>query len=203
MLKQITNATYILIVLHFIRLAVNKLQAGNIHGAIKVDREKYPYFLMIPYRIGNTLRAIVTYYRDSCDYGFIFSAARLAFPSMFYGMTSCCTSTLTPEELFKLSTNPQVPSGSEVYNFYSDEYLTAAEAKNILESIKHNSSIDTVTGDVILVPFYQPSKPEFYSPPAGTELFHMSGNFDTIMYSADAPKSDSEMFSIDGRVHYH
>lgn len=203
MLKQITNATYILIVLHFLRLAVNKLQAGKIHGAIKVDRNKYPFFMMFPYRIGNTLRAIVTYYRDSCGYGFILSAARLAFPSMFYGMPLCCTSNLTPEELFKLSTNPQLPSGSEVYNFYIDEYLTASEAKNILESIKHNSNIDTVTGDTILVPFYQPSRPIFYSPPAGTELFHMSGNFCSIRYAADAPISDSEMFSVDGQVHYH
>lgn len=203
MLKQITNATYILIVLHFLRLAVNKLQAGKIHGVIKVDREKYPFFMMFPYRIGNTLRAIVTYYRDSCGYGFIFSAARLAFPSMFYGMPLCCTSNLTPEELFKLSTNPQLPSGSEVYNFYIDEYLTAAEAKNILESIKHNSDIDTVTGDIILVPFYQPSRPVFYIPPAGTELFHMSGNLNSVRYTADAPKSDSELLSVDGRIHYH
>jgi hypothetical protein len=122
---------------------------------------------------------------------------------MFYGMPLCCTSTLTPEELFKFSTNPQLPSGSEVYNFYIDEYLTAAEAKNILESIKHNSGIDTVTGDIILVPFYQPSKPEFHIPPAGTELFHMSGNLNSIRYAADAPISDSEMLSPDGLVHYH
>ena len=79
MLKQISYATYILIALHFLRLAVSKLQAEKIHGAIKVDHEKYPYFLMLPYRIGNTLRAIVAYYRDSCGYGFIDNAARLAF----------------------------------------------------------------------------------------------------------------------------
>jgi hypothetical protein len=203
MLKQITNASYILIVLHFLRLAVNKLQAGNIHGAIKVDSEKYPYFLMIPYRIGNTLRAIVVYYRISNGYDVICPAARLAYPPMFSGMTSCCTSNYTPEEFFKFSTNPQVPSGSDVYNFYIDEYLTAAETKNILESIKHKSGIDTVTGDIILVPFYQPSEPEFHIPPAGTELFHMSGNVNSIRYSADAPKSDSEMLSPDGLVHYH
>jgi hypothetical protein len=203
MLKQITTATYILIMLNFLRLAVNKLQAGNIHGAIKVDREKYPFFMMFPYRIGNTLRAIVTYYRDSCGYGFIFSAARLAFPSMFYGMPLCCTSTLIPEELFKFSTNPLVPSGIEVYNFYIDEYLTAAETKNILESIKHKSGIDTVTGDIILVPFYQPSEPEFHIPPAGTELHQMSATASSIRYAEYVPKSDSEMLSADGLVHYH
>ncbi len=203
MLKQITNATYILIALHFLRLAVNKLQAGKIHGAIKVDREKYPFVMMFPYRIGNTLRAIVTYYRNSSGYGFILSAARLAFPSMFYGIPLCCTSTITPEEFFKFSTNPQVPSGSEVYNFYSDEYLTAAEAKNILESIKHKSGIDTVTGDIILVPFYRPSEPEFHIPPAGTELHQLPGNPNSTRYAADTSKSDSGMFSADGLVHYH
>ena len=203
MLKQITNATYVLIVLHFLRLAVNKLQAGKIHGAIKVDRAKYPYFLMFPYRIGNSLRAIVTYYRNSSDYGFIFSAARLAVSSMFYGVPLCCTSNLTPEELFKFSTNPQLHNGSEVYNFYIDEYLTAAEAKNIQDSIKHNSGIDTVTGDIILVPFYQPSRPSFHIPTAGEELHQMSDNANSIRYAADAPKSDSELLSVDGRIHYH
>lgn len=202
-MKSIRYATYLAIALHFLRLAVNKLHAGKIHGAIKVDREKYPYFFMLPYRIGNTLRAIVVYYRISNGYNIIRQAAQLAFPSMFGGIPICGTSYFTPEIFFKFMTNPKMPHGSETYNSFIDDYLTAAEAKNILESIKHKSGIDTVTGDIILVPFYQPSKPEFYSPPAGTELFHMSGNFDSIRYAADPPKSDSEMLSIDGRVHYH
>ena len=203
MLKQITNATYILIALHFLRLAVNKLKAGKIHGAIKVDREKYPYFLVLPYRIGNTLRAIVVYYHNINGYGVIYSAARRAFPPMFGGMPSSCTSNVTPEEFFKIAANPNVPSGNEIYNFYIDEYLTAAEAKKILESIKHNSDIDTVTGDIILVPFYQPSEPDLYIPPAGKELHQMSVNASSIRYAADTPKSDSEIFSADGLVHYH
>lgn len=202
MLKQITNATYILIVLHFLRLAVNKLQAGKIHGAIKVDREKYPFYMMFPYRIGNTLRAIVAYYHDINGYGFITSAARMGFPSMFYGMPLCCTANLTPEEYFKFSTNPKMPSGSDVYNFYIDEYLTASEAKNILESIKNNSGIDTVTGDIILVPFYEPKDPYLCIPPAGTELHQIPRNAN-IRYAADAPKSDSELFSADGLIHHH
>ena len=204
MLKQITYATYILIVLHFLRLAVNKLHAGKIHGAIKVDREKYPFFMIFPYRIGNTLRAIVVYYRNSSDYSFIFSAARLAFPSMFYGMPSCSSSNITPEEFFKFATNPQLLQGSEVYNFYIDEYLTAAEAKNIQESIKHNSGIDTVTGDIILVPLYKPSYPTFRIPTAGEKLHQiLSSNTNSIRYAADAPISDSEMLSFDGRIHFH
>lgn len=198
MLKQITYATYILIVLHFLRLAVNKLHAGNIHGAIKVDYEKYLYFMMFPYRIGNILRAIVVYYRDSNRNSFIYSTARLAFPKMFYGMPICCTSNITPEEFFKISTNPEVPYGSYVYNSYIDEYLTAAEANNILESIKHNSGIDTVTGDIILVPFYPPSEPDFHIPPAGTERRYLA-----TPTPADAQKSNSELLSEDGRIHYH
>ena len=202
-MKHLCVATYILIALHFLRLAVNKLQAGKIHGAIKVDREKYPFFMMLPYRIDNTLRAIVTYYRISSDYCFIFSAARLAFPPMFGGMPSSCTSNLTPEEFFKFSTNPQLPQGSDVYNFYIDEDLTATEAKNILESIKHNSGVDTVTGDIILVPFYQPSTPDFHFPTAGEELHQMSATASSIVYAEYVPKYDSEMLSTDGRIHYH
>lgn len=204
MLKQITNATYILIVLHFLRLALNKLQAGKIHGAIKVDRGKYPYFFMLPYRIGNTLRAIVVYYRVSNGYNIIRQAAQLAFPSMFGGIPICGASYFTPEIFFKFMTNPKMPHGSETYNSFIDDYLTAAEAKNILESIKRKSGIDTVAGDIILVPYYQPSRPEFYIPPAGEELHQMlSSNTNSIRYAADAPKSDSEMFSVGGRVHYH
>lgn len=201
MLKQITNATYILIVLHFIRLAVNKLQAGNIRGSIKVDREKYPYFFMLPYRIGNTLRAIVVYYRDSNGFCLILKAARLAFPSMFYGMAMCASSNITPEEFFKISANTDLPHGSDVYNFFLGEYLTESEAKNIIESIKHNSGIDTVAGDIILVPYYQSSRPDFYIPPAGEELHQMLSS--SIRYAADAPKSDSELLPVDGRIHFH
>ena len=190
MLKQITNATYILIALHFLRLAINKLQTGKIHGAIKVNRWKYPYYVMLPYRIGNTLRAIVTYYHNINGYGVICSAARLAFSSMFYGVPIGCVSNLTPEEYFKSWTNPESFHGNDTYNSFIDEYLTAAEAKNIRDSIKHNSGIDTVTDDIILVSSYQPSRPDFPIPAA-------------IRYAADAPKSDSEMLSVDGRIHYH
>ena len=211
MLKQITYATYILIILHFLRLAVNKLQAGKIHGAIKVDRWKYPYYAMLPYRIGNTLRAIVVYYHDIKGYGSISSAARLAFPSMFYGVTIVGVSNLTPEEYFKFSTNPELFHGDDTYNSYIDDYLTAAEAKNIIESIKHNSGIDTVTVDIILVSSYQPSRPtlpaiktDFHMPTAGEELYQMlSSNTNSIRYAADAPISDLELLSVDGRIHFH
>lgn len=198
-MKQIQFATYFLIFIHFLRMIFRRVHSE------KQCKNTYPNTwcpldsscpLALYYRIGNTLRAIVVYYRNSNGNIIIYSASRLAFPSMFYGNALFCTSNRTPEQYFKILTN----SSLLLYNFYIDEYLTAAEAKNILESIKHKPGIDTVTGDIILVPFYQPSEPDFHIPPAGTELRQMPGNAN---YAADAPKPDSEMLSADGLVHYH
>lgn len=97
MLKQITNATYILIVLHFIRLAVRRATveqlSNNTDDAPLPPPESCNYKVVLFYKFNGVLHAMEFYCEDTGQCYALFSAIRAKYPS-----SDTTIYTLTAEE---------------------------------------------------------------------------------------------------------
>lgn len=87
MLKQITNATYILIVLHFIRLAVRRATVeqrfNNPDDAPLPPPDNCKYKVVLFYKCNGVLNAMEFYCEDTDKSYALYSAIRSKYPSTY------------------------------------------------------------------------------------------------------------------------
>ena len=102
MLKQITNATYILIVLHFIRLAVRRATVeqmfNNSDDAPLPPPEGCEYKVVLFYKFNGVLRAMEFYCENKDNTYSLYSAISMKYPPLYIDNT-----------LFTLSANDKLP----------------------------------------------------------------------------------------------
>lgn len=122
MLKPITNATYILIVLHFLRLAVrratvNKMQ-DNIDDIPFPPPEGCNYKVVLFYKFSSKLCAMEFYCEDTDKTYMLYSAIRAKYPALY-----------TNNTMYTLSAKYKLPD-----LFHSNDIFAAA-----LPHLKQNS----------------------------------------------------------------
>ena len=121
MLKQITNATYILIALHFIRLAVRRATVeqmfNNPDDAPLPPPDNCKYKVVLFYKCNGVLNAMEFYCEDTDKSFALYSAIRSKYPSSY-----------TNNTLFTLLANDKLPD-----LFHSDE-LFAAELPHLIQN---------------------------------------------------------------------
>lgn len=102
MLKQITNATYLLIALHFIRLAVRRATveqlSNNPDDAPRPPPEGCEYKVVLFYKSNGVLNAMEFYCEDTTKCYALYSAIRMKYPPLY-----------TNDTLFTLSANDNLP----------------------------------------------------------------------------------------------
>jgi hypothetical protein len=102
MLKQITNATYILIMLHFIRLAVHRATVeqmfNNSDDAPLPPPEGCKYKVVLFYKSNGVLNAMEFYCENTDKCYALYSAIRMKYPPLYINDT-----------LFTLSVNDKLP----------------------------------------------------------------------------------------------
>lgn len=121
MLKQITNATYILIVLHFLRLAVRRATVeqmfNNPDDAPLPPPDNCKFKVVLFYKCNGVLNAMEFYCEDTDKSFALYSAIRSKYPS-----------TYTNNTLFTLLANDKLPD-----LFHSDE-LFASELPHLIQN---------------------------------------------------------------------